>query len=121
VGISVFTTITTDTQYAITSLRKYSFWLLIILDLWNQAKFYCGKMATVGIWEGWRVARAETMIELQLSMPLVTHRWNCRTCNQRLKFSTELCVLFIYICGMESIWTQIMCELLLRSFFFSYN
>ena len=37
------------------------------------------------------------MIELQLSMPLVAHRWNCHTCNQRLKFSTELCVLFTFL------------------------
>ena len=44
---------------------------------------------------GGLLARAETMIELQLSMPLVVQRWNCHTCNQRLKFSTELCVLFI--------------------------
>ena len=78
VGLSVFT-ITTDTQYAITSLHKYPFWLLIILDHLESDQ-----------------------------VPLVAHGWNCHNCNQRLKFSTELCVLFIYIFGMENICTQIM-------------
>ena len=77
VGLSVFT-ITTDTQYAITSLHKYPFWLPIISDHLESDQ-----------------------------VPLVAHGWNCHNCNQRLKFSTELCVLFIYIFGMENICTQI--------------